>query len=84
MAAVCVCVCVCVSDYLMYAVCVQTVKCVLNCCGIMRGFTTEQGVGQCATNRTEQAKVLSNKESGLLTNKKCFRKQTIKFSKGKT
>ena len=27
----CVCVCVCVSDYLMYAVCVQTVKCVLNC-----------------------------------------------------
>src|SRR4029434_3108945 len=28
-------------------------------CGIMRGFTTELGVGQCVINRTEPAKVLS-------------------------
>ena len=44
----------------------------------MRGFTTERGVGQCVNNTTEQAKVLSNKGSGLLTNKKCFRKQNNK------
>ena len=44
----------------------------------MRGFTTEQGVGQWLNNRTEQAKVLSNEESGLLTNKKYFRKQNNK------
>ena len=47
-------------------------------CGIMRGFTTELGVGQCVINRTEQAKVLSNEESGLFTNTKYFRKQNNK------
>ena len=47
-------------------------------CGIMRGSTTERGVGQCVNNTTEQAKVLSNEESGLFTNKKYFRKQNIK------
>ena len=50
----------------------------------MRGFTTELGVGQCVINRTEQAKVLLNEESGLFTNTKYFKKQTIKFFKGKT
>ena len=44
----------------------------------MRGFTTELGVGQCVINRTEQAKVLSNEESGLFTNTKYFRKQNNK------
>ena len=44
----------------------------------MRGFTTELGLGQCVINRTEQAKVLSNEESGLFTNTKYFRKQNNK------
>ena len=47
-------------------------------CGIMRGFTTELGVGQCVINRTEPAKVLSNEESGLFTNTKYFKKQNNK------
>ena len=59
-------------------------ECVCVCCGIMRGFTTELGVGQCVINRTEQAKVLSNEEFGLFTNTKYFRKQPIKFFKCKT
>src|SRR4029434_8319570 len=46
----------------------------------MRGFTTELGVGQCVINRTEQAKVLSNEESGLFTNTKYFRKKHNKVT----
>src|SRR4029434_9652016 len=48
--------CVCGGGFVCVCVCV----CV--CCGIMRGFTTELGVGQCVINRTEPAKVLSNED----------------------
>src|SRR4029434_8865979 len=71
----CLCVCVCVSMHMCVCVCVSVCVCVCGHCGIMRGFTTELGVGQCVINRTEQAKVLSNEESGLFTNTKYFRKQ---------
>ena len=70
------CVCVCVCWGAVFGVCSGVCVCV--CCGIMRGFTTELGVGQCVINRTEQAKVLSNEESGLFTNTKYFRKQNNK------
>ena len=66
----------CVCWGAVFGVCSGVCVCV--CCGIMRGFTTELGVGQCVINRTEQAKVLSNEESGLFTNTKYFRKQNNK------
>ena len=46
-------------------------------CGIMRGFTTELGVGQCVINRTEPAKVLSN-EDQVFTKHKVFQEANIK------
>ena len=66
--------CVCVCWGAVFGVCSGVCVCV--CCGIMRGFTTELGVGQCVINRTEQAKVLSNEDQVYSPNTKSFRKQT--------